>query len=270
MILYVQTPAIPRSELHNTCIKTMMSRIDTLHQFSEIRWIVNIDVIKTSSGYSWEDVNITIQNLQALTLNKTHLTINVSYAPCFYLAFRHLTQYVLNDIQKHELTDNDYCVMWLEDDWTFTDFAAFNQNLDIFLSNINLHVYTLADFKINMGGNPDIIKGNIFKHFKYVNLSPVNKRDPENIRKHDVWYPYVFNDLEPKTETTPYTKLLDKLIAINNDIHHPMRKLQTHILSSSVVEGITGDKWRANIAVQKNWNTNDKHGITSDRNYTYK
>jgi hypothetical protein len=61
-----------------------------------------------------------------------------------------------------------------------------------------------------------------------------------------------------------------KLIAINSNIHHEGRKFQKKILSVNVVEGEQGDRWRANLNVDKGWNTNDKHGISSNRSYSYK
>ena len=73
-----------------------------------------------------------------------------------------------------------------------------------------------------------------------------------------------------KLENPPYSLLLRKLIAINGDIHHEGRKFQEKILSVNVVEGEQGDRWRANLNVDKGWNTNDKHGISSNRSYSYK
>ncbi len=124
-----------------------------------------------------------------------------------------------------------------------------------------------------MGGNPDIIKGRVFELFRHINLDKDNKRDPENIRKHDVWYPNVFIDPYEGGDTLegpPYHLLLQKLISINGDINHEGRKWQKKILSVNVVEGEQGDVWRANLNVKKQWNTNDKHGISADRSYSYK
>jgi hypothetical protein len=117
MILYVQTPAIPRSELHESLIKTMIIHLDQCNQFSEIRWFVNIDAIKTSKVkngfYTWEDSEITKQNFINISkeLNNTSLKINISNNPCFYLAFRYLTLSVLEDIDNSKLMDSEYCVM---------------------------------------------------------------------------------------------------------------------------------------------------------------
>ena len=79
MILYVQTPAIPRSELHNLLIKTMINHLDKCNQFSEIRWFVNIDAIKTSKVkdgfYTWEDSEITKQNFINISKNSVSSSI---------------------------------------------------------------------------------------------------------------------------------------------------------------------------------------------------
>ena len=276
MILYVQTPSIPRSELHNILIKSMIEYLDSCKQFSEIRWFVNIDAIKESKTpngiHKWEDVNVTKKNFLKITnnLNKTKIDINISNNPCFYLAFRTLTLSVLNDIKSSNLKDSDFCVMWLEDDWSFIDKNKFNSGLDMFLKNTEKQVYVLYKNKINMGGNPDIIKGKTFKFFKNINLDKDNKRDPENIRKHDIWYPHIFIDpWNDPIENPPYNKLLQKLIAINNNINHEGRKYQKKILSTNVVEGEQGDEWRSNLIVNKNWNTQDKHGIDKNKSYTY-
>tara|TARA_R110002020_G_scaffold267101_3_gene482226 strand:- start:12228 stop:13067 length:840 start_codon:yes stop_codon:yes gene_type:complete len=279
MILYIQTPSIPRSELHNVLIKTMVEHLDKCNQFSEIRWFVNIDAIKTSKTkngiYQWEDPKITKQNFINISskLKTTTLNINISNDPCFYLAFRYLTLSVLEDISKSKLANSEYCVMWLEDDWSFIDKEKFNINLDKFLNSKQYKCYILYRNKINMGGNPDIIKGDIFKLFTDINLDKTNKRDPENIRKHDVWYPNIFIDPfegGEKLEKPPYHLLLKKLISINGNINHEGRKTQIKILSSNVVEGEQGDKWRANLNINKEWDTNDKHGITPNRSYSYK
>ena len=277
MILYIQTPAIPRSKLHNQLIKTMISHLDRCKQFSEIRWFINIDAIKTSQTnkgrYEWESTDITKDNFTTIAseLINTKTNINISYNPCFYLAFRHLTNVVIEDVDKLKLKNSEYCVMWLEDDWSFTDIEGFDKNLNTFLSNDELECYILYRNKINMGGNPDIVKGHIFELFRHINLEKTNKRDPENIRKHDVWYPNVFIDpWKHPLEISPYNLLLQKLIAINNDINHKGRNCQKKTLSVNVVEGEQGDKWRANLNVVKKWGTKDKHGISSDKNYSYK
>lgn len=277
MILYVQTPSIPRSKLHNVLIKTMIEYLDSCKQFTEIKWFINIDAIKSSNTgrgvYHWEDVNITKSNFENISskLTKTKLNINISHNPCFYLAFRYLTLATLKDINNFNLNESEYCVMWLEDDWSFTDKDQFIIGLDKFLENDQYQTYILHKNKINMGGNPDIIKGNVFKLFETINLDKNNKRDPENIRKHEVWYPNVFIDpWGEDLEVFPYNNLLKKLVAINGNKSHPGREYQSKIMSSNVVEGEQGDKWRANIIVDKNWNTPDKHGIPETKSYTYK
>jgi hypothetical protein len=45
---------------------------------------------------------------------------------------------------------------------------------------------------------------------------------------------------------------------------------QDSILTSNTVEGEIGDQWRANIVVDKNWDSWDKLGIKSNKSFTYK
>ena len=56
MILYVQTPSIPRSKLHNVLIKTMIEYLDSCKQFTEIKWFINIDAIM----YLFDYINIKV------------------------------------------------------------------------------------------------------------------------------------------------------------------------------------------------------------------
>tara|TARA_R110001592_G_scaffold111232_1_gene308114 strand:+ start:105 stop:971 length:867 start_codon:yes stop_codon:yes gene_type:complete len=287
MILYIQTPAIPRSELHNKCIKTMMEELDNCNHFSEIHWFVNIDVIKDTK-YEWEDYSETELNFKniAKSLSKVKLNLNISHEPCFYLAFRHLTLSVLKDVEENKFQDDQYCTMWLEDDWNFIDIEMFKNLLTKFLQEEQYLVYTLHGLngapssypgKLNMGGNPDIIKGSIHKLFKDIDLDKSNKRDPENIRKFLIWYPYIL-EMSQKSPVEAlwdghgyaYNHLTRLLTQVNGDINHPIRKLQKKILASNTVEGIQGDTWRANIAVHKNWDSWDKLGMDSNKNFTYK
>tara|TARA_R110002012_G_scaffold71628_1_gene183513 strand:+ start:1517 stop:2338 length:822 start_codon:yes stop_codon:yes gene_type:complete len=272
MILYIQTPSIPRSELHNQLVRTMVKYLDGCEQFSEIRWFVNIDVITTSTtkkgDFIWEDFSVTEQNFTNISkeLIKTSLNINISPTPCFYLAFRNLTLSVLEDIKKSNLKTSEYCVMWLEDDWSFIDEEKFNKNLDIFLGSEQYKCYILHRNKINMGGNPDIIKGEVFQQFKFISLNIDNKRDPENIRKFDVYEPYIFKkDIEEKHKCN-FKKHLGN---INDKLNHSIRPLLKSVLSSNVVEGENGDKFRIGNDINKNWNQNDKNGIESSKSYTY-
>jgi len=262
MILYIQTPSIPRSGLHNISIKNIVEYLDNCKHFSQIKWFVNLDAIKStiSSNHKWESYDITKNNFEKIqsTLSKTSLDINVSHNPCFYLAFRHLTLSVLNDVKQSNLSNSDYCVLWLEDDWAFKNISSFSKNLEAFISEPQYKLYTLHKNKINMGGNADIIKGNLFDKFNNVNLDIDNKRDPENIRKGDVWVPHIFK--QP----------LNLLREINNNFHHPLRKSYPEILSSWDFEGDTGDNWRANLSIAKNWSYADKPGIDASRSFTYK
>ena len=284
MILYVQTPAIPRSKLHNILIKSMIEYLDECEQFSEIRWFVNIDAItvskdKNESEYKWEAVTDTRRNFERIAnkLTKTNTCINVSNDPCFYLAFRYLTNQILEDIKKSNLSDKDYCVMWLEDDWSFIDKKTFNQKLSLFLKEEKYKVFTLYRHKLNMGGNPDIIKGNVFRLFNTIDLSENNKRDPENVRKFNVWYPYVFNSPFNYISSElwnghakPYNDLSRYLKEVNSNENHMDRIQQDSILTSNTVEGEIGDQWRASIIVDKNWDSWGKLGIDSSKSFTYK
>jgi len=287
MILYVQTPAIPRSQLHDECIRTMMEELNNCEHFSEIRWFVNIDVIKDTK-YKWEDYTKTESNFRDISdsLSKIKLNLNTSHEPCFYLAFRHLTLSVLQDVEESKFQDDQYCTMWLEDDWNFIDTKMFRNLLTKFLSEEQYLVYTLHGRngappsslgKLNMGGNPDIIKGSVHTRFKDIDLNTSNKRDPENIRKFLIWYPYIL-EMEGKRPTEElwdghgdaYNYLTRLLGEVNRNIKHPIRTLQKKILTSNTVEGIKGDIWRSKIVVHKNWDSWDKLGMESNKSFTYK
>ena len=129
MILYIQTPAIPRSALHDIGVNKALKFLDGCEHFSEIRWFVNLDVVeqtwkghvvKNSDGtinidnrtgtYKFEDYNITLKNFEdkVKELNKTKLFTTVSKNPCFYLAFRRLTLATQNDLKIHN-THHIYC-----------------------------------------------------------------------------------------------------------------------------------------------------------------
>jgi len=300
MILYVQTPAIPRTDVHNVCIKTMIQTIDRLEEFSEIRWFVNLDVITTHTPtHTWQDYKLNEENFKDIAkgLKKTSLYLNTSHDPCFYLAYRHLTLSVIEDVKKHNLLDDDYCVMWLEDDWMFIDTKCFRWILPQFLKMKDKLVFTLhgSNFaassadrdnghpgKLNMGGNPDIIKGSVHKLFEDVDLSKDNKRDPELIRKFDVWYPYILqvNDKWPKEtlwqghenglQGSPEFETLNKILdEVNPDWNHPLRVSQTNVITSNVTIGIVGDIWR-NDKAEKTSTSYDKLGIDASKSYTYK
>ena len=70
-------------------------------------------------------------------------------------------------------------------------------------------------------------------------------------------------------DSPPYNLLLQKLISINGNTKHTGRSSQTKILSSNVVEGEQGDQWRKNLNISKKWNTQDKHGISAGKSYSY-
>ena len=269
MILYIQTPAIPRSKLHETGVIKALKFLDTCNHFSEIRWFINIDLVK-SSLYEFEDYNITIDNFKRCeeNLNKTKMYIETSDKPCFYLAFRNLTKKIQLDVKKENLNADDYCVMWLEDDWYMKDNDGFHRLMDTFLNNDELLVAALYHYKINMGGNPDIIKGEVFQLFDGVNFDVDNKRDPEQIRKYDVFKKYIWIDPWPKHNISFH----DKLTHINTSSEKmgitDAHEVNTKIISSDVIEDV-GDDWKVD-KLQKTWSYGEKDGIHSDRSYTYK
>jgi hypothetical protein len=252
----------------------MLKALNEIEKFSSIHWLVNLDVIsENSNGYAWEKQEKTISSFEdfAKTLNKVKLDLKVSKSPCFYQAFRSLTLRTFELVEKYGYSDEDYAVLWLEDDWIFTNIQQFNSNLNEFLSSKTIDVMTLNENKINMGGNPDLIKGNVFRLFSTVDLSESNKRDPENIRKHDLWYRHIFHDSwNDQLESKPYSRLLKKLLEINGNVKHFARQDNKRIMSSHVVNGDLGDEWRRQKNIQKNWNQGDKHGISVERTYSYK
>jgi hypothetical protein len=58
--------------------------------------------------------------------------------------------------------------------------------------------------------------------------------------------------------------LLSYFQETNKNKNHPNRTQQDSILTSNTVEGEIGDQWRANIIVDKNWDSWDKLGIKSN------
>ena len=281
MILYVQTPAMPRSELHTRgCIRGLKF-LDNCEQFSEIRWFINIDVT-TSSNYDFEDYSITHDNFKNFTdtLSKTKTEINISHEPCFYLAFRHLTLAVQEDVINSKLNDDEYCVMWFEDDFYIEDESGFNNYYDIFSMDDDIKVMTMYHNKINMGGNPDIIKGDTFRYFDEVNLDIDTKRDPEWIRKMDVFYKHVWIDPWPEQKYSFGQKLVmcnpsdgcreyDGVEGTNTSDFIHSRTINTKVLSTDTA-GDVGDEWRDSLNVSKCWFGQHKPGISKDRSYTYK
>jgi len=286
MILYIQTTAIPRSELHNTGVIKALKTLDKSKHFSEIRWFINIDNVK-SVDWDFEDCQITLENFEnnVKKLNKTKIYSNISKEPCFYLAFRRLTKDIQNDVEINNLTSKEYCVMWLEDDWYFKNPQGFDILMNIFLNNDKLLVAPLYHNKINMGGNPDIIKGEVFEYFKNINFDKDNKRDPENIRKNEVFQNHIWVDPWPDKGGNLHNRLVtinnasrNKMVIysdwmsdgeiINLHNHTEAHKLNQKIISSNVIEDV-GDDWKIG-KIKKTWNQDDKNGISSDRSYTYK
>tara|TARA_R100000664_G_C2735017_1_gene124648 strand:- start:382 stop:1230 length:849 start_codon:yes stop_codon:yes gene_type:complete len=279
MILYIQTPATPRSDLHDKCIRLMMKELDNLDRFTQIRWFINIDVIEGKAGnHKWEDYRNTEENFYDILkeLNKTEMFVNISNEPCFYLAFRTLFKGVRNDIISQRLSQDNYCVMWLEDDWEFTDLDMFKDKLNEFLDNDIYQVLTLngADGipstehkgKINMGGNPDIIRGEVFEMFDDLDWDKKNKRDPEFIRKEEVFFKNIWEDPYPNMSVSSNQKLK----RVNESQDEVAYGLNYKVLTSNCVDGVIGDVWRERLRIQKSWDYSEKSGILEDESYTYK
>lgn len=271
MILYIQTPAIPRSELHEKGVIKALKFLDTCEHFSEIKWFVNIDVT-TSHLYEFEDYKITKNTFLdfSKTLNKTKLSLNINKKPCFYLAFRYLTKVVQKSIKDNKLKNKDYCVMWLEDDWYMGDESGFNNLMDEFLNNNEVLVSILYNYKINMGGNPDIIKGKLFEKFDNINFDKDNKRDPEYIRRVDLFEKYIWVDPWPDYDISYYDKCTHiNKSAIELDGITDAHEINGKVISSNVITDV-GDQWGRNEGRLEKWGYGEKSGISKDRSYTYK
>jgi len=126
--------------------------------------------------------------------------------------------------------------------------------------------------------------GALVKHVKNVNFDKNNKRDPENIRKNEVFQNHVWIDPWPHNGENLHHKLLKinssskgKIINYDNsmsdkqilDLHHHTEQHKTNykIISLNVIEDV-GDAWKINKII-KSWSRVDKDGISSDRSYTY-
>ena len=191
-----------------------------------------------------------------------------------------MTEFVRQDVKENKLDTDEYCVMWLEDDNFVKDEDGFNKVIDKFLNDDKILVAPMYHNKINMGGNPDIIKGEVFKLFDDVDLNPNNKRDPEWIRKTEVFEPHIWIDPWPELNTDFGHKLnkcnpsdgcgvYDGVMGTDSDDYIHSRKTNYKVLSSDVVEGDIGDNWRRDNQVPKNWSGGDKPGISVNRSYTY-
>ncbi len=268
MRLYIQTPSIPRSELHNKGVIKAVKFLDTCEHFDSIKWFINIDEV-TSKEYEFESSEVTQKNFMdaSIGFKRTETFINVSKEPCFYLAFKSLTEIVKEDIITESWSQDNYCVMWLEDDWYFKDEDGYKKNMENFLSNDSYLVNTLYWNKINMGGNPDVIKGEVFEMFDDLDWNEDNKRDTENIRKIEVFKEHIWVDPTPGEKDSFH----NKLVKVNSDRSGGTsgHNVNYKVLPSNTIEDV-GDEWRDNLKIKKDWTSEDKSGITSDRSYTYK
>ena len=265
--LYIQTPSIPRSELHNEGVIKAVKFLDTCDHFDNIQWFINIDEV-TSKDYEFESSDITRQNFMdaSVDFKRTETYINISDEPCFYGAFRTLTEAVRSDIIEKSLSQDNYCVMWLEDDWYFKKEDQYKKDMTTFLENDSYLVNTLYWYKINMGGNPDVIKGEVFEMFDELNWDKDNKRDPEYIRKMEVFIPNIWVD----PWVNDGRSLYDKLVEINKkDPTSFGHQLNYKVLATDNIEDV-GDDWRDNLKIKKDWESSDKEGIPRSRSYTYK
>tara|TARA_B100000131_G_C18108573_1_gene608791 strand:+ start:1048 stop:1860 length:813 start_codon:yes stop_codon:yes gene_type:complete len=267
--LYIQTTAIPRSELHNEGVIKAVKFLDTCEHFDRIRWFINIDEV-TSKDYEFESSDITQQNFMnaAVGFERTEMFININDEPCFYNAFRTLTMAVKDDVITQQLSNDNYCVMWLEDDWYFKKEDQYKKDMEVFLENDSYLVNTLYWYKINMGGNPDVIKGEVFELFDSLNWDEDNKRDPEHIRKEEVFKEDVW--IDPwSSEQISFT---DKLVRINTSKGRPNtlgHQMNYKVLATDNIEDV-GDDWRDNLKIKKDWESDDKSGIPGSKSYTYK
>lgn len=275
--LYILTPSVSRSDCHSDSIIPFVNQIYDSNLFQNITWFVNIDR-PTNTKFEFEKLEITKNNFIEKTNKNISLKINKSETPCFYKAFSHLFNSVKVDIEVNNLHDDDFCILWLEDDWKLTRSEDFFRDLNLFFSKPELKFYTLYKHKINIGGNPQIIKGSLYNlYFKNMDISIDNKRDPEVIMRNEIFKPYVFDfwvfkgiGMEKHISESNNLTFKDKLI-IANDLSK--KYTDTFFISNgmygNVVDDI-GDLWRE-VRGFKKWTMFQKeHGINSNENYTYK
>tara|TARA_B100000029_G_scaffold505049_1_gene585037 strand:+ start:15168 stop:15965 length:798 start_codon:yes stop_codon:yes gene_type:complete len=261
-VLYVQTASIPRSDLHKKGLFKFMKVLDSLPQYKQVRWFINLDNPK-SKTHEFEDYNKTIDEVMKFKkkeLKNTDAFLGLGKA-CFYQAFNNLFHFVKEDVITQQVSSDNYSVMWLEDDWILTDETKFKLLIEKFEGDDELKVLTLHQDKVNMGGNPDIIKGDVFEKFDNCNWDRDNKRDPEEIRKIEIFKEHIWIDPEPDSNDNFHRKLIRAnkrgICFINNKV-----------LQSDVVKDI-GRNWSSG-KLNKNWGYQDKGGLTSNkRSYSY-
>ena len=275
--LYILTPSVARSDCHTNSIIPFANKIVDSNLFQNITWFINIDR-PTNTKFKFESLEITENNFIEQTSKNISLKINKSKTPCFYKAFSNLFSSVKNDIDFLKLKDDDFCILWVEDDWKLTREVDFFRDLKLFFSKPELKFYTLYNHKINIGGNPQVIKGSLYNlYFKNMDISIDNKRDPEVIMRNEIFKPYVFDfwvfkgiGMEKHISESNNLTFKDKLIIANQ---LSKKYTDTFFISNgmygNVVEDI-GDLWREIRGFTKWTMIQKEHGINSNENYTYK
>ena len=274
--LYVLTPAVPRHDCHNDSIIPSLKFLGECGLFENIMWYVNIDN-PTSNRFKFEDRDISLNNFKKADIGKVNLDINLPEHPCFYEAFSHLLNKMKKHIDDNNIKKEDYCFIWWEDDWVISKHEEITKDIQYFVDNDEIKFYTLYKNKLNMGGNPQFMKGELYEqYFRNLDLRNENKRDPEviirnEIFKDNIFDNYVFEAMElgDNVITNPNLTFKDKLIIANRKAE---TQIDTFIISNgmygSTVEDI-GDDWRDARGFTK-WSTHQKeHGIKSTNNYTY-
>lgn len=274
--IYVLTPAVTRPDCHSQSIIPFVNKIKESDVFDNVIWYVNLDRPK-SQTWEFETQEHTIKTFKGLVNSSIQLTINPTTTPCFYSSFSYLFQSLKNDIEQRNLTDDEFCVLWLEDDWKLTRPNDFIRDVNLFLSADELEFYTLYKHKLNIGGNPQLIKGLTYtKYFKSMDISSDQKRDPEVIMRNEIFKPHMFNHMVLNAmglnrETLYSTSLTFKdKISIANDISKKYGDTFyiCNGMYGNVVEDI-GDDWRFKRGFKK-WRYDQKeNGISSTESYTY-
>ena len=282
--IYILTPSVTRPDCHIRSVIPFVNNIYESNIFENVVWFVNIDrplITKRARNgvghFEFEQMDFTVKNFKKTVKKEISLNINESNSPCFYKAFSHLFSSVKNHIESHNLNDDEFCILWLEDDWKLTRRDDFYRDLNLFISKPNIKFYTLYKHKLNIGGNPQIIKGDLYtSHFKNMDISLDNKRDPEVIMRNEIFREYIFDPwvfkavgMEKHIFESKSLTFKDK-ISIANDLIK--KYTDTFFVSNgmygNVVEDI-GDLWRWERGFRK-WDHNQKeNGINSDESYTY-
>lgn len=274
--LYILTPAVPRHDCHLASIIPDVKILHSLKLFDNIEWYVNIDN-PTSSTFKFEDRRITEQIISQVELENVNIEVTLPEHPCFYTAFSTLLAKMKNHITKNEVREDEFCFLWLEDDWIFTKQEQLNRDLVEFMYNKDLEYYTLYRNKVNIGGNPQFIKGTIFmKYFMNLDISLNNKRDPEVIMRNEIFRDYIWQHsswtkvgLEEHIINDPTKTFKDKLIIVNS---RQSKLTDTTVVSNGMFGDVIkdiGDDWRDARGFVK-WNIIQKeHGIKPEENYTY-